>query len=137
MRGSSLSDGIQQVRFPVVYKFEDQFPEEGVLPCEPRAGEIRSIVARKTFVHESRSGVGGNQLADAVANLFVIGRRESPHHDAHGPDHLHPDMGAADALAGGASPKVGVLFALMCTPKFGLINNSDSMSSVLYRAHVV
>ena len=25
----------------------------------------------------------------------------------------------------------------MCTPKFGLINNSDSMSSVLYRAHVV
>ena len=26
---------------------------------------------------------------------------------------------------------------LMCTPKFGLINNSDSMSSVLYRAHVV
>ena len=27
--------------------------------------------------------------------------------------------------------------ALMCTPKFGLINNSDSMSSVLYRAHVV
>ena len=26
---------------------------------------------------------------------------------------------------------------MMCTPKFGLINNSDSMSSVLYRAHVV
>lgn len=26
---------------------------------------------------------------------------------------------------------------VMCTPKFGLINNSDSMSSVLYRAHVV
>ena len=28
-------------------------------------------------------------------------------------------------------------YKLMCTPKFGLINNSDSMSSVLYRAHVV
>lgn len=27
--------------------------------------------------------------------------------------------------------------SVMCTPKFGLINNSDSMSSVLYRAHVV
>lgn len=28
-------------------------------------------------------------------------------------------------------------YNMMCTPKFGLINNSDSMSSVLYRAHVV
>lgn len=36
--------------------------------------------------------------------------------------------------AGGGTKKGDLL---MCTPKFGLINNSDSMSSVLYRAHVV
>ena len=42
-----------------------------------------------------------------------------------------PNIGFAHAIS------VNKEESMMCTPKFGLINNSDSMSSVLYRAHVV
>lgn len=55
--------------------------------------------------------VGGDQLADAVANLFVVGRREGPHHNAHGPDHFDADMGSSDALSGSSAPEIGIFRA--------------------------
>ena len=102
---------VQQICFSFVDEFENEFSEKGVLPREPCAGVIRGVVAREGLVHEARSGVGGHQGDNAVADLLVVGRREGTHHDAHGPDHLHTDMRTADAFARRAAPEIGIVVA--------------------------
>ena len=62
-------------------------------------------------MHEARPGIGGHQGDDAIADLGVVLRREGPHHDAHGPDHLHADMGSSDALSGSSAPEIGIFRA--------------------------
>ena len=102
---------IQQIEFSVVDQLEYQLAEQGVLPGEPRPCEVRCVVARERFVHETRSGVDGHKLYDAVADLGVVGRGEGPHHDAHGPDHFDPDVRTADSLACGTLPKIRIFAA--------------------------
>ena len=62
-------------------------------------------------MHEARPGIGGHQGDDAIADLGVVLRREGPHHDAHGPDHLHADMGSSDTLSGSSAPEIGIFRA--------------------------
>ena len=47
---------VEQGEFAAVYEVEDELAEEGVLPGEPGAGEVRRVVDVKRFVDEACLG---------------------------------------------------------------------------------
>ena len=102
---------VEQGEFAAVYEVDDEFSEEGVLPGEPGAREMRRVVDVERFVDEARLGVGREQKPEAIGYLGVVVAGEGTHHNAHRPCHTEADMRAADSLAGFSAEEVGVGFA--------------------------
>ena len=61
------------MKFAVVNEFENEFPEEGVLPGKPLTGEYFGIISVEGFVNEACSCVGGHQGADAIPDFIIVG----------------------------------------------------------------
>ena len=70
----------------------------------------------KGFVHESGSPVGVYERFDASFDLRVVVAGQSPHDQAHGPDHVGADMRSADPFGRRAPEEIGVRFAPYETP---------------------
>lgn len=102
---------VEQGEFAAVDEVDDELAEEGVLPGEPGAREMRRVVDVERFVDEARLGVGREQKPEAVGYLGVVVAGEGTHHYAHGPCHAEADMRAADSLAGFSAEEVRIGFA--------------------------
>ena len=102
---------VEQGELAAVYEVEDELSEEGVLPGEPGAGEVRRVVDVERFVDEACLGVGSEQKSEAVGYLCVVVAGEGTHHYAHRPCHAEADMRAADSLAGLSAEEVRIGFA--------------------------
>ena len=66
------SEAVEQGELAAVYEVEDELSEEGVLPGEPGAREVRRVVDVKRFVDEACLGVGRGQKSEAVGYLGVV-----------------------------------------------------------------
>ena len=101
----------EQVGLAVLDQVDDQLAEQGVLPGEPGAGVVFSVILVERLVHETRAGVGGEQLAHAPGDLLVVVGGEGLHHDAHGPDEVIGGVGATDAFSCLTLEEAGIVIA--------------------------
>ena len=92
----------------VIYYLEYQLAEESILPGEPFPCERLRIVSVESLVDESGAGISSHQAADAVTDFILVIGCEGPHHNAHRPDCLLPDMRSSYALSGRAPEKIGI-----------------------------
>ena len=65
-------DRVQKIQTVVVDDLDNQLAEEGVLPCEPPAGEVADIADVERLVHESCSGIGAHQHLDLAKCPFFV-----------------------------------------------------------------
>ena len=93
------SNGVEEGEFAVGNEFENEFPEERILPCEPRTGVTGSTCA----------GIGIYEHLQTLTYFLIVGRGEGAHHNAHRPYHVEAHMGTAYTFACHSAEEIGII----------------------------